>query len=87
MAQNARITKSGSAMVINVTVSSVSNKYIGAIVGSIEGSTANMSEIKECYMTSEYYEKTEVTTSTIKLGIYGSKNSSVTITSCYKNEN
>lgn len=86
-AQSSTISNSGSSMQINVNVSSVDYKYIGVIVGNISAINSVPSTISNCYITIDYYEKTELTTSAIKLGIYGNKDSSVTITGCYKKEN
>lgn len=86
-AKSSRIQNSGSSIQFNINVSSVSDKHIGMIVGRIDAVNAIPSQITNCYTTNDYYEKSEISTSVIRVGIYGSKDSTVTITGCYKKEN
>ena len=66
----------------------ITEKYIGAIVGSLTVANTNIDcEIKNCYINSSYREETPVTTSQITLGVYGYKDTAATIENCYKLEN
>ncbi len=89
LSQNSIFKDSGSTMNIIANVNSIEDKYFGAIAGRltiVQNSNA-VSYVENCYMAESYRDETQLTTSSITLGIYGNKNTAVSITGCYKLEN
>ena len=102
-AQSSTIINSGTAITFNelvngaykdtISVVTIKDKYIGAIVGSISILNEVPAAITNCYMPANEElseeeqlickDKTNVTTSKITIGIYGDKNEKVTMTGCY----
>ena len=80
---------SGSTMTFDVTLTSIENKFFGAIAGSLTviNNINPVSYINNCYMGVDYQEQTTLTTAKITLGICGRKDSSVDILGCYELEN
>ena len=79
------IKNSGSTISFNVAVSSIEEKYFGAIAGSLTVTSANVPcKLENCYMNLTYQEATSVTTSQITLGLYGYKDTAVIITGCHE---
>ena len=83
-AQNSAILNSGTEIVFDISVTSAdTEKRFGAIAGEL----TNSCEVNACYMSLTYQEMTDVTISAITLGIYGYKDTTITITGCYQKIN
>jgi len=72
--------KSGSTIEIDVGFGSIEDKFVGAVVGYI-GETGSLTD---CYMGLTYQLQTEIINSLMNLGIYGYKDTAVTISGCHQ---
>ena len=86
-AQNSIIHSSGSMMNLDVSVSNITNVYIGHVVGKLTSFDGVKSKMEDCYSTyyDSNYEQTQLSTSNLIIGMYGEvSTSNVEVSGSYK---